>query len=195
MRYLGSTVGCKVKTISIPKFKYTLDMWAAKMTNAGGKSFRDYMAGDAGNLNPFTEMLKWLVGQSNHTLPAISLAIIESFESLLQGANEKSLQSFRKMEKELDAMLDKNAVLLYPSHPKPAPYHNEPLLHPFNFAYTALFNALGYPVTQVPLGLSSEGLPLGVQIAAGMNFDRVSIAVAQQLANGREARWVNPGDT
>lgn len=168
-------------------------MWTAKMTNTGGKSFTDYMAGDSGQINPQIELLKWLIGRSKHTLPAIGLGIVESFEHLLQGVNKRSLVSFKKMEEELDSMLGENAVLIYPSHPKIAPYHNEPLLHPFNFAYTALFNALGYPVTQVPLGLSKEGLPLGVQIAAGMNYDRLCIAVAEELADGGIAGWVNPG--
>jgi amidase len=33
-------------------------------------------------------------------------------------------------------------------------------------AFTALFNLLGYPAATVPAGLSAEGLPIGVQIAA-----------------------------
>lgn len=56
-------------------------------------------------------------------------------------------------------------MLLYPSHPTLAPYHNEPLFRPLNFTYTAIFNALGFPVTQVPLGLAPNGLPLGIQVS------------------------------
>jgi fatty acid amide hydrolase 2 len=44
-----------------------------------------------------------------------------------------------------------------------------------------VFNLSGVPVTEVPLGLSAEGLPLGVQVAAGMGQDHVSIAVALEL--------------
>ena len=42
-----------------------------------------------------------------------------------------------------------DGVLIYPSHPTPAPYHGLPLLRPFNPGYTAIFNVLGNPVTQV----------------------------------------------
>ena len=42
-----------------------------------------------------------------------------------------------------------DGVLIYPSHPTPAPYHGLPLLRPFNAGYTAIFNVLGNPVTQV----------------------------------------------
>ena len=36
-------------------------------------------------------------------------------------------------------------------------------------------------MTEVPLGLSERGLPLGVQVAAGIDRDHVSIAVALEL--------------
>ena len=45
--------------------------------------------------------------------------------------------------------LGQDGVLIYPSHPTPAPYHNLPILRTFNFAYTGIFNILGNPVTQV----------------------------------------------
>ena len=77
-------------------------------------------------------------------------------------------------------MLGEDGVLLYPSHSTPAPYHGQALVRTFNFAYTGIFNILGLPVTQVPLevrhivkisisrqvplGISSMGVPLGIQV-------------------------------
>ena len=46
---------------------------------------------------------------------------------------------------------------------------------------TAVFNLLGLPATQVPLGLNAAGLPLGVQVVGGMDRDHVTIAVALEL--------------
>jgi fatty acid amide hydrolase 2 len=37
------------------------------------------------------------------------------------------------------------------------------------------------PVTQVPMGLNSQGLPTGVQVVATRNRDRHCIAVAEEL--------------
>lgn len=193
MHYLETSIGAKVKTISVPKFKYAVDMWAAKMTTSGGKTFCEYMGNDGSAINPYVEIVKWCLGMSKHTLPAIALGCVEKFDHLLEGVNRKALQSFEKMETEINELLDENSIIIYPSHPKIAPYHNQPLLYPFNWAYTGLFNTLGLPVTQVPLGLSKEGLPVGVQIVAGMNQDIVSIAVAQKLSEGQIAGWVNPG--
>lgn len=61
-------------------------------------------------------------------------------------------------------LLGDDGVLLVPPHPTASFYHNKSLTRPFNFAYVAIFNILGFPITQVPLGLGSWGVPLGVQV-------------------------------
>ena len=193
VHFLETSLGAKVKTITIPKFKYAVDMWTAKMTTSGGKTFCEYMGYEGPAINPYLEFLKWCVRLSKHTLPAIALGCVEKLNFMLEGVNRKALASFDHMEVEIRDLLDENSVIIYPSHPKTAPYHNQPLMFPFNWAYTGLFNTLGLPVTQIPLGLSTEGLPLGVQIVAGMNQDAVSIAVAQELEDAQIAGWVNPG--
>jgi fatty acid amide hydrolase 2 len=72
-------------------------------------------------------------------------------------------------------------VLLHPAHPRPAPKHGHTLGRPWLLTPAAVFNLAGVPVTEVPLGRSSEGLPLGVQVAAAIGNDHVTIAVALEL--------------
>ena len=171
---------------------YSIEMWTAKMVTSGGTPFAVYMGNQERKVNCFKELVKWLVGRSNHTLPAIALGLGEELDYLLEGGNDKALQGLEKLETELQDLLGDDGVLLYPTHPKIAPYHNQPILYPFNFAYSGIFNALGFPVTQVPLGLSREGLPLGVQVVSTINNDHLTIAVAKELSKG-VAGWVNPG--
>ena len=85
------------------------------------------------------------------------------------------------LKTELEDLLGSNDVLLYPSHPTVAPPHHKPIYTPFNFAYTGVFNILGFAVTQVPLGLNSKGLPLGVQIVFTGGKDHLTVAVAMEL--------------
>ncbi|KAK2719963.1 hypothetical protein QYM36_005434, partial [Artemia franciscana] len=61
------------------------------------------------------------------------------------------------------ALLGDNGIFMYPTHPTAAPYHNQPLCRPFNFSYTAIFNVLGLPATQVPMGIGQNGVPVGLQ--------------------------------
>ncbi len=72
-------------------------------------------------------------------------------------------------------------VILHPAHQRVAPRHGGTVGRPWLFTPAAMFNLAGVPVTEVPLGLSGQGLPLGVQVAAGMDRDHVSIAVGLAL--------------
>lgn len=151
--------------------------------------FAEFMSGGNGQVNCVTELLKWMVGCSEHTLPAISLGLVEGIP--MKATDEKFLKVFDKLEADITNLLSNDGVLLYPSHPKLALYHNEPLFYPFNFAYTGVFNALRLPVTQCPLGLSKEGLPMGLQVVTGMNNDRFTLAIAREIEKGFGG-WVKP---
>jgi fatty acid amide hydrolase 2 len=65
------------------------------------------------------------------------------------------------------------------------------MMPPTYWAYTAIFNVMELPVTQVPLGLNAEGLPLGVQVAATHGNDHLTIAIASALEEDLGG-WVPP---
>ena len=95
------------------------------------------------------------------------------------------------LKQELMSLIGDNGIMLYPSYPTTAPWHNKPLLTPFHFAYTAILNVMEFPVTQVPLGLDGKGLPLGVQVAALHGNDHMTIAAAMELEKAFGG-WVPP---
>lgn len=97
----------------------------------------------------------------------------------------------KDLKEQMVEMLGEDGVFLYPTHPRTAPYHHQPLLMFFNFAYTAIFNVVGLPSTHVPLGLDENGLPLGIQVVSNHYNDRLCLAVAKQLEKGFGG-WVAP---
>ncbi len=137
------------------------------------------------------ELWTWLRGRSPHTLPAIGLALLEQVPNHMPARTQAFVERGKALRRELCDRLGPHGVMLYPSHPVPAPFHLQPILSPFRWAYTAIFNALEVPVTQVPLGLNAQGIPLGIQVVAAHGNDHLTIAVA--LALERElGGWVPP---
>jgi len=182
--HLTHHYGVEVKRTLLRKFRYSLNMWLTGLgENDSGPSFCAYMANLDGSVNPFWEFIKWLVGRSPHTIPCIGLGAIEKTMEFAKSKEitEKVKGITQRLKTELEDLLGSNGILLYPSHPTVAPPHHKAIYTPLNFAYTAVFNILGFAVTQVPLGLNSQGLPLGVQIVSTSGNDHLTIAVAMEL--------------
>jgi fatty acid amide hydrolase 2 len=93
---------------------------------------------------------------------------------------DRLLEAARRLSAELVEAIG-DGVMLHPAHPRVAPRHGHTIGRPWLLTPAAVFNLAGVPVTEVPLGLSDDGLPLGVQVAAGAERDHVSIAVALAL--------------
>ena len=53
------------------------------------------------------------------------------------------------------------------------------------WSYCEWFNLLGFPAVVVPMGLSEDGLPIGVQIAGRPWDEEVVLAVAAALEGAR----------
>lgn len=185
------SLGCEVRKVSIPELKQSLQLWQTMMTTSGDDTFCTLMANEGPPVNPFKELLLWLIGQRRHTLPAIGLGMVEKIK-----ARDEVIENMKQKREELlerfQSLLSNDAVFLYPTHPIPAPYHNQPLVVIFNFAYTGVFNVLGLPATAVPMGLAKEeGVPIGLQVVGSRYQDRLCIAVARELETAFGG-WVPP---
>lgn len=193
VEHLERELGVTVQQVSIYNLRYSFPIWSAMMSQDGGEeqSFADLM-GDGKGFWPFWELLKWMFGISKHTLPGIALALTEKMAHWNTQGNENMIKKARSLRQEISTMLGDDGILIYPSHPKIAPRHHEPIAMPFNFAYTGIFNVLALPVTQCPVGLSRDGLPLGIQLVASHYNDRLTLALAQYLEKTMVG-WIPPG--
>ncbi|MEE2828013.1 MAG: amidase [Myxococcota bacterium] len=183
-------LGARVERPQLPSLKKSFDIWSSMMHEAAGTSFADLL-GDGRSFRSFRQLGHWLTGRSPHTLAGLVLAAFEGATDIPPGKAARWAAVGRDLRAEVDDLLGEDGVLIYPSYPVTAPRHGQPLLRPLRFVYTAILNILLLPVTQVPLGLDSRGLPLGTQVAAGRGQDHITVAVAQELERAFGG-WVPP---
>ena len=182
--------GAKVEHVRFERFARSLEIWAAMLADSGGTSF-EVLLGNGKEMLLGPEFLRWALGRSRHTLPALSLALIERFVKGSPAQNARFIEQGRKLRAELLEALGPDGVLLFPSYSTVAPKHSEPLFPPIRWCYAAIFNVLELPATAVPLGLDTQGLPLGVQVVSAHGNDHVTIAVAMELERAFGG-WVRP---
>lgn len=172
----------QVERVQIPQMRQSAAIWFANMRDDSGHGFSFQLGDLRYEINTYLELLKWMVGASKHTFIGLTTALMDSAQCQHGSSKYKHMVAKRdELRATLQQLLGDNGVLIYPTHPTVAPYHNEPIVRPINFSYTGIVNVLGFPATAVPLGLGSEGLPLGVQVIANFNEDRLCLAVAEEL--------------
>ncbi|MFO0592233.1 MAG: amidase [Polyangiaceae bacterium] len=183
--------GAKVREARVNDFKYAFAVWGAMIDEAGGPSFAELM-GDGTAVPIAREFVRWIRGRSEHTLPALMLGAMEKVPKVVGNSHTKRFIAMgHRLREEVTGLIGEHGVLLFPPHPLPAPLHNRPLLSPFRWVYTGIFNVLKLPVTAAPMGLGSEGVPLGVQIASNPHQDHLTMAVAEELERSIGG-WVPP---
>jgi fatty acid amide hydrolase 2 len=170
--------GATIERVSTKSMRRALEMYLATLSTEVG-TVRQLLE-EAGAEPP---SLRATFGRGGpHTVATRITLTTERFAHVLMPdrRTRKLLADRDAFLRELDDTIG-DGVLLHPPAPKVAPKHGATVgrlwwIHPM-----IVFNLAGLPVTQVPLGLNEDGLPLGVQVAAGRGGDHVTIAVAREL--------------
>lgn len=181
--------GAEIVPIQPSWLRSSIQIWSAYMESAGGPTFEELLF--EGRMGLTRALVQKLLRRSKHTVPALGLVGLERLIKYLPNEAQYWVEEGQKLKQVMDSLLDENTIALFPSYTRVAPKHRTPLMTPLDFAYTAIVNVLELPVTQVPLGLNEQGIPLGVQVLAGHGHDNVSIAVAEILET-EFGGWVPP---
>ncbi|CAH1161690.1 unnamed protein product [Phyllotreta striolata] len=158
--------------------KFAGKLWKYWMSQESGVDFMKDITDRTGEARPVIDTIKHFTVGSDYT----TSTIFNFINKLLPMPKKEWAESeTEKLKKQLLEKLGDNGVLLYPSAPFPASYHHASYLRPWNFHFFVIWNVLKFPVTQVPMGLSKDGLPVGIQVVAAPYQDHLCIAVAKEL--------------
>ncbi|KAI1289831.1 Fatty-acid amide hydrolase 2 [Halotydeus destructor] len=191
-KHFNSTYGTATATADLKEFNDAFDIFLYTYMNPKAPPLESGMAAPGTEVNLYLELLKCIFRVSNNTLPVVLVAIIERLT--LKTHQEKSppfIQLGEQLKSNLYKLLGKDGVLLFPTQPEVAPKHKTTILKMQNTCYTSIFNLLEVPITQCPLGLNKDGLPIGVQVVASPFNDHLTLAVAQELER-KFGGWVAP---
>lgn len=182
--------GARTENDEIREFRHSLDYWSTLLGDSNEESFAESL-GVVGLKAQLAELAKLPFGKSDHTLPALLLALLEKPMGAGRSNADALMARGQRFRDSLNERLGSDGVMLFPSYPMVAPRHFTPQLRIIDWAYTAIFNVMELPVTQVPLGLNKDGLPLGVQVVGAHGNDHLTVAVALELER-RFGGWQPP---
>lgn len=174
--------GAVIRDLGEPFLRRGLELWAATLGAAeGGESFGEMMSGDD-RVRLRDQLPAALLRRSPHITPVLLVILLERLlGSVPGGALGELLERGDELRLRLERVMGADGVILCPVYPTVAPRHHAPLARPLGFAWTAVFNALHFPVTVVPVGFDSHGMPLSVQVVGPRGGDARTIAAAAAI--------------
>jgi fatty acid amide hydrolase 2 len=173
-----AAAGASVRRESMRSMRRALELYLAALQSGAGISISEILEGEGAS--PITARSA-LRRNHPHSLPLTLLVFSERLgDRVPERQTRRALAAARSLTEEVEGIVG-DGVLLHPPHARMVPRHGTTTGQPWLITPQAVFNLLGLPATQVPMGLSRKGLPLGVQVAAGPDRDHVAIAVAIEL--------------
>ena len=173
-----AAAGAEIERVPIKAMRRMVEPYLAHLSDGGAAKLVDMLTAEG--VVPLTWRDSLRRG-GDHTVATRFLLTAERLTARVpEKRTRKAIDAGRAFSDELRGMVG-DGVLLHPPMPGVAPKHGRTVGRMWWAADMAIFNMVGLPVTQVPLGLNDRGLPLGVQVAAGLGRDHLTIAVAQEL--------------
>jgi fatty acid amide hydrolase 2 len=170
-------------------FRDAFDLWVSALRTLEDPSLAGLL-GDGRPINPVLELARTAIGKGRFTVPALMFALLQWLDPRSSVYFQKRLEDCARLLRDFHERV-RDGVLLMPVHPRVAPRHRAPLLRPFDFAYTGIFNVLGVPATSAPAGLNANGLPLAIQIIGARGADALTIGAACAMERDLYA-WQRP---
>jgi Asp-tRNA(Asn)/Glu-tRNA(Gln) amidotransferase A subunit family amidase len=178
---LLSNAGFSVEPFELSGLDRALELWWFFFGSVIAHLLNTNLAGHESQLSP---MLREYLSKATPRDPL-------SLDQFIQACAERDL-----LREKILRQMDNVPILLSPVSSAPAFRHGEGNYDPGTgyrdtMRFSQWLNLTGFPGASVPLGLSNEGLPIGVQIIGRPFEDELVLAVAEALEHSR-GPWQAP---
>lgn len=175
--------GFAIEPLRLSGLDHALDLWWFFFGPVVGHLFEPTVKGHEDQLSPILrEYFSYAVPESPVSLDA-----------LLSACAQRDI-----VRAEILAQLRDVPILLSPVSSEPAFRHGEGTYRPGaehcyreTMRYSQWLNLTGFPGASVPVSLSSEGLPIGVQVIGRPHEEELVLAVAERIEQAR-GPWQPP---
>jgi len=176
-----SAQGFNVEPFRLEGLDRALDLWWFFFGRVIGNLIRESVAGQENQISP---MLREYLAQANSGSPI-------TLETFIKACADRDL-----LRAEILRQMQDRPVLLSPVSSSPAFRHGEGNYLPGTryrdtMRFSQWLNLTGFPGASVPVGLSNQGLPIGVQIIGRPFQDELVLAVAEAVEHAR-GPWQPP---
>ncbi|XP_073817414.1 fatty-acid amide hydrolase 2-A-like [Musca autumnalis] len=140
------------------------------------------MREDASVKELLQELVKSYCKASKYTKEGLTFELLRRTNAFMSA--EKLIKykaEGEKLKEEIISLLGNDGVLFFPTFPVPAIHHHTSSLAQWAIDYSLLFNILGLPCTHIPMGVDSDGLPVGFQVIAAPFKDKLCLQIAGAL--------------
>jgi len=180
--FIRSDLGCQVDVLPrIEVLVQAIEFWEAWAEKSCLPRLKTGYDVPAKSWEPVSEFLRCLTGQSDRNIYTVFVAFLDDWTRGDPLRMEKMYEEYEAYKSFMEDLLGDDGILILPGNIGPAPFHHGPLLHTGYFGLAGLINVLRMPSTAVPMGLSSKGLPLGIQIVSNHGNDRLCLAFAREI--------------
>ncbi|XP_017783283.1 PREDICTED: fatty-acid amide hydrolase 2-A-like [Nicrophorus vespilloides] len=192
-QYLESHLSMETEEIEIEDFKHGFEICIMMYLTLGGlPNFLENPNNPKKDLNVYMEVLKNLMGKSRLSLFVLMFIILYRYTGFIPKSHFPYYQKkMERMKSQFNEALGDNGVFIYPSFPSSAFGHYRTATRAYGICFSMIFNVMGCPSTQIPIGFDKSGMPIGLQIVAAPKQDRLCLAVAEELSK-RFGGWVPP---
>ena len=152
--------GARTERVSLKQLRRALEIYLAALGDGAGVSLSELLEGAGVNLKGRRQWMDAARGRGDHTIPVLITATLERLNRHMPAARtQKAVAAARALREEVGEILGDDGILLHQPHPRVAPRHGGTVGRAWVLTPAAVFNLLGLPVTEVPLGPQSEGAP------------------------------------